>query len=183
MKSALKKLFLVATVTAIAVTSAIAQKGRSKGGETAQATRLEVFGDWGAYASDTPAGKVCYAMSQPKARKTKGKNLDPAFFFITNKPRQGVRNEVSLILGFATKKGGAGTAMIGDAEYPLLTQDNKAWIKNPAEQAKFIGALRKGGRMTVTTESLRGNEVADTYSLDGFGRALERAEKECGGRA
>lgn len=173
---------LTAAVSLAATGPSAAQGARVKqaaAGET-QATLLQSFTDWGAYSSLTPAGKVCYAMSQPKNRKTKGKGLDPAYFFVTFKPKTGVRNEVSFILGFPTKKGGDGSAEIDDDDkFSLLTKDKQAWIKNPAEQGKFIEALRAGGKIEIKTASLLGNEVLDTYSLKGFGEALDRARKEC----
>jgi invasion protein IalB len=170
------------SLSLVATGSSLAQRAQAKPAAAAgvQATLLQSFGDWGAYATDTSAGRICYAMSQPKQRKTKGKGLDPAYFFITAKRKTGVRNEVSVILGFSTKKGGEGAAEIDNEEkFGLLTQETKAWIKNPAEEPKFIAALRKGAKLEVKTNSALGNEVADTYSLKGFADALERAVKEC----
>lgn len=146
-----------------------------------QALLLETFGDWGAYSTGQGATKICYAMSQPKARKTKGKGLDPAYLFVTTKPRSGVTNEVSFILGFGTKKDGDGTAKIGGVSFALLTKDNSAWIKNAAEQGRFLSTLKRESRarLEVTTYSGRDNEVVDSYSLNGAGDALDRAAKEC----
>ncbi|WP_245421935.1 hypothetical protein [Alsobacter soli] len=144
-----------------------------------QPVQLEVFGDWGAYASTTPKGKVCYALAQPKDRLPKGLTRDPGYLFIATRPAEGVRNEVSMVLGYATQDGGEGKATIGRSSFALVTKGNAAWVKNAAEDGAFVEAMRKGQSLTIEAKSKRGNATTDRYALHGLPQALDRVKKEC----
>jgi Ca2+-binding RTX toxin-like protein len=61
----------------------------------------------------------------------------------------------------------------------IITKDANAWIKNQAEEAKFVDALKKGAKLIVKAASLRGHVTTDSYSLTGLAQALERVAKEC----
>jgi hypothetical protein len=140
---------------------------------------LETFGDWGAYASDTPKGRVCYALSKPKERLPKELKRDDGFLFITTRPSEGVRNEVSAVLGYPTKDNSVGEMTVGATKYALVTKGAAAWIKNAAEDPAAVEAMKKSPTMTVKASSARGNATTDKYSLNGLGKALDRLKKEC----
>lgn len=144
-----------------------------------QPVQLEVYGDWGAYASTTAKGKVCYALAQPKDRQPKSLQRDPGYLFIATRPSEGVRNEVSMVLGFVTQDGGDGKAAIGNASFALVTKGNAAWVKNAAEDAAFVDAMRRGQSLTIEAKSKRGNSSTDRYVLAGLTQALDRVKKEC----
>ncbi len=137
------------------------------------------FGDWGAYSLGKDKAKVCYALSQPKDRAPKGLNRDPAYVFISNRPADGARNEFSLIMGYPLKPGSTATATVGSASFQMLAKDKSAWLKNPAEEALLLDAMRKGKDLIVKGTSIKGNDTTDRYSLSGIGQAIERAQKEC----
>ena len=145
----------------------------------AGAMKLADFGDWGAYTSNTPKGKVCYALAQPKERLPKTLKRDPGYVFISNRPTEGVRNEVSFQLGFPTKDGGEGSATIGATSFALVTKGDAAWVKNAAEDAAFVEALRKGQSLVIQAQSKKGNESTDRFALTGVAQALELVRKEC----
>lgn len=156
-----------------------AQAARSGGGAAAaqQGSAVAQFGDWGVFTSTTQRGKVCYAASQPKARAPGNLQRDPAFFFLTSRPGENVRNEVSLTLGFPLR--GDATVAIGSTNFALYTQANGAWIKNAQEEGRMVQAMRAGSQLTVRSTSARGNVTTDTYSLSGLGQALDRVAQEC----
>ena len=182
---------LALTVAAVAVDAQAQQQQRpqaqlgqpsqgnrpASGGGAQQGAAVAQFGDRGVFTSTTQRGKVCYAASQPKSRAPAGLQRDPAFFFLTSRPGENVRNEVSLTLGFPLK--GDATATIGSASFALYTQQNGAWIKNAAEEGRMVQAMRGGSQLTVRSTSLRGNVTTDTYSLTGLGQALDRVAQEC----
>jgi invasion protein IalB len=144
-----------------------------------QATLLASFGDWGAYAAQRDKSKLCYAMTQPKNREPKNLNRDPAYLFVSSQPADGVRNEVSLVMGFPAKDGVDATAAVGQANFALVTKVANAWVKNPAEEGRVIDALKKGDKLVVRSESKRGSKLTDEYSLKGFNEALARVQREC----
>ena len=45
-------------------------------------------------------GRICYVLAQPKTREPDGLKRDPGYAFISDRPAEGVRNEVSFIMGF-----------------------------------------------------------------------------------
>ena len=146
----------------------------------ASAVAVATFADWTVYTAQSGRQKICYALTQPKDRAPKNLNRDPAYLFVSFRPAQNVRNEVALVMGFAAKDDAPAEAVIGSASYALLTQEENAWLKNPAEEGQAIATMQKGQAVTVKAQSRRGNQLTDRYSLSGFGQALDRARKECG---
>jgi invasion associated locus B (IalB) protein len=144
-------------------------------------TLLGQFGDWGAYTASPNGAKVCFALGKPKASQTNppGRNRDPAYVFISTRPAENVRNEVSVIIGYPFKSASDATAEIGATKFAMYTQNDGAWIKNVAEEARMIDAMRKGADLTIKGTSGRGTASTDTYSLKGLAQAIERVEQEC----
>jgi Invasion associated locus B (IalB) protein len=145
----------------------------------AQTFLLGTFDDWKALMSGQAKQKVCYALAQPKDRKPATLKRDPAFLFISNRMADGTKNEIAFRLGFAAKAGQDGTLTIGSQNFALLANAESAFLKNPAQEAAAIEAMKRAGEFTVKVASLRGNETTDRYSLKGFSKALERMQKEC----
>lgn len=156
-----------------------AKPARPAAAEPAKPAVVATFGDWGVFA--TPPGKVrtCYSLSQPKQRAPANLNRDPAFIYITHRPADKVRNEVSIIIGFDVRPNSSPKAEIGAASFDLIAKGSHLWLKNAADESKFVAALRKGPRLVIKAHSLRNNLTTDTYSLTGVGQALDRALKEC----
>jgi hypothetical protein len=146
--------------------------------EQSKSASMGQFGDWGAY--QTPGKqKTCYALAQPKTREPDKLKRDAAYVFISYRPAENVKNEISIIMGFAMKDGGDAQAMIGDAEFGLIAKGANAWIKNPAEESHFIDAMKKGSKLVVKAASSKGKLSTDTYSLAGLSQALDKVRKEC----
>ena len=148
---------------------------------TDQAVLLGQFGDWGAYRA-TPAGKkICFALSKPTSTTSEpsGRNRDPSYAFVSTRPSENVKNEVSVILGYQQKAGQDASAAIGSARYPMYTQNDGAWIKNAAEEVQMVETMRKGSDLVVKSESSKGTKTTDTYSLKGIGQALDKVAEEC----
>jgi invasion protein IalB len=147
----------------------------------AQPALLGQYGDWGAYAA-TPGGrKVCFSIAKPKSAQTNpaGRKRDQAYVFISSRPAENVRNEVSVIIGYPFKDKTDATAEIGADKFAMYTLNDGAWIKNVAEEARMVEAMRKGSDLTVKGMSGHGTESTDQYSLKGLSQALDRATQEC----
>jgi invasion protein IalB len=148
-------------------------------GAGAAPSLIAQYGDWGVYVSETPKTKICYALSQPKDRQPGGLKRDPGYFFISTRPGEKVSNEVSVVVGFTIKDGADATVDVGGSAFSFFTKNDGAWMKNAAEEAHLIEALRKGRDFTIKSTSLRGNATNDRYSLSGIGQALDRVAQEC----
>ena len=146
--------------------------------KTGKPSQLASYGDWGVFLAQTEKSKTCYALATPKDRAPAGLKRDPAYVFIANRPGENVREEVSIIMGFPMKEG-SGRAEIAGSGFALIAKGANAWIKNQAEEAKFVDALKKGAKLIIKASSLRGHVTTDSYSLTGLAQALERVEKEC----
>ena len=146
-----------------------------------QPTLLGQFGDWGAYTAASGGKKVCYALAKPASSQTEPPNKprDPAYIFVSTRPSENVRNEVSIVIGYPFKPGSEATVDLGSAKYAMYTQADGAWIKNAAEEARMVDAMRKAGEMIVSGESGKGTKSIDKYSMKGLSQALDRVASEC----
>ena len=147
----------------------------------AQPTLLGQFGDWGAYTASNGGKKLCYALAKPSSQATEPANRprDPAYIFVSTRPSENVRNELSIVIGYPFKAGYEASVDIGSAKYVMYTQADGAWIKNAAEEARMVDAMRRGSDLVVTGESGKGTKSTDRYNLKGLSQALDRVAQEC----
>jgi invasion protein IalB len=184
---------------------------------------VATFGDWNVFVGQVGKGRICYTLAQPKTREPSSLKRDPGYAFISDRPAEGVRNEVSFIMGFDIAAG-AGVdsadatpddkaaekpaskpnakksdakksdaklktpvfpgpvASVEDASFEMLPKGGNLWVKNAARESALIAEMRKGTKLVIKADSLRGHESIDTYSLAGFAQAMERLQKECPGK-
>ena len=163
---------------------------------------VATYGDWSVYRSDAGKGRLCYTLASPKSRDPEDAQREPGYAFISERPAEQVRNEVSFVMGFdvaapetakADDKGAhdkakdkkaksplvAPTATIGEVEFELLPKGADLWVKNPAKESQLIDEMRKGKELKIRASSKKGAVTVDTYSLTGFKQAIERAVKDC----
>ena len=146
-----------------------------------QPTLLGQYGDWGAYTASPGGSKICFALAKPKSSKTEpaGRTRDQSYMFVSSRPADKVKNEVSVIIGYPFKTSSDATAEIGGTKFAMYTQNDGAWIKNVTEEARMVDAMRKGADLTVKGTSGRGTQSTDQYSLKGLPQALDKIEQEC----
>lgn len=68
-------------------------------------TLVGQFGVWGAYVAAPGGKKTCFALAKPASSKTNPPNRprDPIFAFISTRPGDKVKDEVSVIVGYPLK--------------------------------------------------------------------------------
>jgi invasion protein IalB len=166
---------LIATVAASWATSAYPQP------QVSGATLLGVYGDWRAFSAQPDGKKTCFVLTKPNMSKTEppGRERDQPYLFISTRPAEKVRNEVSVIIGYPFKQGADATAEIGTAKFAMYTQDDGAWIKNIAEEQPMVDAMRKGVDLIFKGTSRRGTRSTDYFLLKGLSEALARSDQEC----
>jgi invasion protein IalB len=183
---------LLASVASLASTSSAISRHRHKAAKTApksdrsepapeaagRPSQLGIYGDWGVYFAEGEKSKTCYALATPKGRSPPELTRDPAYIFISNRPEENVRQEISVIMGFPLKESGA-HAEVSGSRFALIAKGANAWIKNTAEETHFVEALKKGAKLVVKAASTKGRVTTDSYSLAGLSQALERIDKEC----
>ena len=135
--------------------------------------------DWGAYVAEVDGGKTCYILAKPKSQEPKGVNRDPTFFFVTARPKDGIRNQVSVSIGYPFGSGSKASVEIGSDTFSLFTENDKAWVENVEDQDRLVAAMRAGSTMTVKGTSQRGTNTSDTYSLAGVTAAFNKIAESC----
>ena len=144
-------------------------------------TLLGQYGEWGAYTASPGGKKVCFAIAKPTSSQTNppDRPRNPTYMFISTRPAEKVSNEVSIIIGYPFKPGTEASAAVGSTSYALYTQQDGAWIKNAAEEAQMVDAMRAGQSAVVKGASAKGTQSTDTFSLKGLAQAVDRVGQEC----
>ena len=146
----------------------------------AQAVKLvNKFNDWRVYAHESAAARICFAASQPNATEPAAARRDPVYFYVSAWPKEGVKSEVSVKIGYPFRKGSAVTVTIGTTAFNLFTDDDKAFVADANAELKLIEAMKKGDVMIVRGTSQRGTQTTDTYSLSGVTQALQTVTAGC----
>jgi len=147
----------------------------------AQPTLLGQYGDWGAYTANPGGKKVCFALAKPANSSTSPPNRprDPAWMFVSTRPAEKVKDEVSVIFGYGLKPNSDANIEVAGGSYAMYTQADGAWVKNAAEEPKLVEVMRKGQDVTVRGTSAKGTVSTDVYSLKGLSLALDKVGQEC----
>ncbi|MFC5422116.1 MAG: hypothetical protein DI537_14885 [Stutzerimonas stutzeri] len=188
--SSARRPFLAAALLGLAAltfASAPAQAQRAPAGKPApaktggqgQALLLESAGKWQAFSSQQGRSKICYALSKAESRSPANLKDVEGLLFISSRPGEGVRNEISLVMNFDLKEDVEHQAIIGSDRFALVAKGQNVWLKNPAEEGRMLDALRKGSGLEIKGTSKRGNATSDKYSLAGISQIVKRAEDAC----
>lgn len=146
----------------------------------AQAVKLvNRFNDWKVYAHEGAAARICFAASQPSTSEPAGARRDSIYFYVSAWPKEGVKSEVSVKIGYPFRKGSAVTVTIGTTAFNLFTDDDKAFVADANAELKLIEAMKKGDVMIVRGTSQRGTQTTDTFSLAGLTQALQTVTAGC----
>jgi invasion protein IalB len=146
-----------------------------------QPTLLGLYGEWGAYTANPGGKKICFVLAKPSSSSTSPPNRprDPAYMFVSTRPAEKVKDEVSVIFGYGLKPNSDANIEVAGGGYAMYTQGDGGWVKNAAEEPKLVETMRKGQNLTVKGTSTRGTISTDIYSLKGLSSALDRIAQEC----
>jgi invasion protein IalB len=146
-----------------------------------QPTLLGLYGEWGAYTANPGGKKICFALAKPSNSSTSPPNRprDPTYMFVSTRPAEKVRDEVSVIFGYGLKSNSDANIEVAGGGYAMYTQGDGGWVKNAAEEPKLVETMRKGQNLTVKGTSTKGTVSTDVYSLKGLSSALDRIAQEC----
>lgn len=159
----------VSVLVALAATPAWADAAKSLGKS----------GDWEAFAYSDKAGKVCYTASLPKRSLNSAKGRGEVYVSITHRPTDKSFDVVSVNAGYGYKKEAPAEIDIAGAKFDLYSSGDTAWARN---DKAVVQAMLKGKNMVVYGTPAKGEQTADTYSLDGFAKAYADIGKACGAK-
>ena len=137
------------------------------------------FKDWETMVLVKDTGVVCFAQSKPvlQAPKTNKRN---ARLFVTFRPNEKIKDEVSITPGYEFNKQNSITAKSGKNKYNFdIAQQNFAWIADTKIEKKMIRTMKKGSRIMISGYNSSGSQTIDHYSLLGFTKAYNEAKKSC----
>jgi hypothetical protein len=136
------------------------------------------YRDWSAYSASEGAGALCFAMSKPTQVTPIPDGYTEGYLYLTNRPGEGIRNEFNLVAGFNFAPDSQATVTVGGQSYELFTENDAAWLLDPARGDSLATAIRAGSTLTVDGTSDRGIRVTQVFSLSGA-TAASRAIESC----
>jgi len=146
---------------------------------TVKARLLEKIGEWSVFIYEDTGGRVCFAAAAPTDMQPKAAKRTPVVFYITTWQKDGVRNEVSVRLGYSMKPKSAAVVTAGGQHFTLPGDDDKAYTKDVGDERKLLAAMSGGGAMAVKATSAKGTATTDQYSLEGAAAAVQKAQEAC----
>ena len=163
----LKKIFIL-LILVIFSSNALAVTPRSTG----------KYKNWESFVAETDKGKICFAQTVPTKRAPAAVKRDKSKLFVTFRPSEEIKDEVSLTSGHNYKTSSV-TASSGKRRYSFFSQKEFAWLLDDQEEKKFIQLMKKATDIIVKARTTEGAETTDHYSMMGFTKAYNTAKKTC----
>ena len=137
------------------------------------------FKDWESFVLSKDGNKTCFAQSVPVVRAPKKLKRDPSRLFISFRPVENIKNEISVTNGYEFKLKAPVTAKSGKKSYNLFSKGRFAWVVDNEDEKKLIVTMKKALRLMVVGNSQNGDQTTDHYSMMGFTKAYKTAKKNC----
>jgi hypothetical protein len=142
------------------------------------ATKTGQHNDWGTYAYQGNAGKVCYILSVPSKKSPNGLDHGDIYFSVSQMPGKNIAYEPQFISSYNFKEGSTVKVSVGSKSFSMFTRGKLAWMENAAEEPALIAEMKSGSSMKIDAKSGRGNPTGYEFSLKGISAALDSI-REC----
>jgi hypothetical protein len=136
------------------------------------------YKNWESFIAETDKGKICFAQTVPTKRAPAAVKRNKSKLFVTFRPSEEIKDEVSLTSGHDYKTSSV-TASSGKRRYSFFSQKDFAWFLDDQEEKKFIQLMKKATDIIVKARTTKGAETTDHYSMMGFTKAYNTAKKTC----
>ena len=137
------------------------------------------FKDWESFILSQEGNKVCFAQSTPVVRAPKKLKREPSRLFVSFRPAQNIKNEISVTNGYDFKLKAPVTAKSGKKKYDLFSKGRFAWVVDNEDEKKLIITMKKASRLMIIGNTKKGDQTTDHYSMMGFTKAYNTAKKNC----
>ena len=137
------------------------------------------FKDWESFVLSQEGNKICFAQSTPVVRAPKKIKRDPSRLFISFRPDENIKNEVSVTNGYEFKPKAPVAAKSGKKSYDLFSKGRFAWVSDNEDEIKLIATMKKASRLMIIGNTDKGDQTTDHYSMMGFTKAYNIAKKSC----
>ena len=138
------------------------------------------YKDWESFVLSKEGNKICFVQSIPVVRAPKKLKRDPSRLFVTFRPKENVKNEISVTNGYEFKIKAPVTAKSGKKSYDLFSKGRFAWVVDNKDESKLITTMKKASRLMIIGNTDKGDQTTDHYSMMGFTKAYNTAKKSCG---
>ena len=140
---------------------------------------LGKFKDWESFTLSQEGTKICFAQSVPIVRAPKKLKREPSRLFVSFRPTENIKNEVSVTNGYEFKLKSPVSLKSGKKKYNLFSKGKFAWVKKNEDEKKLIVTMKKASRLMVIGNTKNGEQTTDHYSMMGFTKAYNTAKKSC----
>ena len=140
---------------------------------------LGKFKDWQSFVLVKEGVKTCFAQSIPIVKAPKKLKRDPSRLFVSFRPNEKIKNEISVTNGYQFKLKAPVTAKSGKKSYDLFSKGRFAWVVENEDEIKLISTMKKASRLMIIGNSEKGTQTTDHYSMMGFTKAYNTAKKSC----
>ena len=137
------------------------------------------FKDWESFVLLQEGNKVCFAQSIPVVRAPKKIKRDSSRLFVSFRPAENIKNEISVTNGYEFKIKAPVTAKSGKKKFDLFSKGRFAWVADDKDETKLISAMKKASRLMIIGNTNKGEQTTDHYSMMGFTKAYNTAKKSC----
>ena len=137
------------------------------------------FKDWESFVLLNEGNKICFAQSIPVVRAPKKLKRDPSRLFVSFRPNENIKNEISVTNGYEFKPKAPVAAKSGKKLYDLFSKGRFAWVVDNEDEAKLIVTMKKASRLMIIGNTDKGDQTTDHYSMMGFTKAYNTAKKSC----
>tara|TARA_B100002003_G_scaffold221883_1_gene225259 strand:+ start:33 stop:548 length:516 start_codon:yes stop_codon:yes gene_type:complete len=137
------------------------------------------FKDWESFVLSQDGNKTCFAQSIPVVRAPKKLKRDPSRLFVSFRPAENIKNEVSVTNGYEFKLKAPVIAKSGKKSYDLFSKGRFAWVVENEDGTKLIKTMKKASRLMIIGNTSKGDQTTDHYSMMGFTKAYSTAKKSC----
>ena len=137
------------------------------------------FKDWESFVLSQDGKKTCFAQSTPVVRAPKKLKRDPSRLFISFRPAENIKNEVSVTNGYEFKLKAPVAAKSGKKNYDLFAKGRFAWVVDSKDESKLIVTMKKASRLMIIGMTKKDDQTTDHYSMMGFTKAYNAAKKSC----
>jgi len=137
------------------------------------------FKDWESFILLQNENKICFAQSIPVVRAPKKLKRKPSRLFVSFRPAENIKNEVSVTNGYEFKIKAPVTAKSGKKSYDLFSKGKFAWVVDNKDEGKLITIMKKASRLMIIGTTNKGDQTTDHYSMMGFTKAYNSAKKSC----
>ena len=137
------------------------------------------FKEWESFVLSQEGSKICFAQSKPVIRAPKKLKREPSRLFVSFRPSENIKNEISVTNGYEFKPKAPVEAKSGKKSYDLFSKGRFAWVVDNKDEAKLIVTMKKSSRLMIIGNTDKGDQTTDHYSMMGFTKAYKTAKKSC----